>query len=185
VFGMLFAVAVAWWNLVGEVRGPLRRLADHPGLCWLGAGMLYAVQLLARSPSSQFSRGNPVSEMTVNTVMPLIAALVVAPVVLAPTGGGWIRTALGSRPIASIGTVSYGIYLWHTVVILQVYYWITDGSLPRSATILAVLVVALTAVAAIVSYVVVESPMMRWSARVSRSRFRGAPPSATAVGVSA
>jgi peptidoglycan/LPS O-acetylase OafA/YrhL len=48
----------------------------------------------------------------------LVALCVVAPAVIVPAERqGWSLRAIGSRPLAYIGMLSYGIYLWHYAVI--------------------------------------------------------------------
>lgn len=107
--------------------------------------------------------------LTRNTLMPVVAFLVVAPIALAPGGSGAIRAVLRSPVLVVVGTVSYGIYLWHLIATYQVATWITEGSLPRSALVEVLLVVVLTAATATLSYFFVERPFIRWSATVGRS----------------
>jgi peptidoglycan/LPS O-acetylase OafA/YrhL len=47
----------------------------------------------------------------------VVAACVVAPAVFVPAGRSWSLRMIGSRPLAFVGMVSYGIYLWHYAVI--------------------------------------------------------------------
>jgi peptidoglycan/LPS O-acetylase OafA/YrhL len=108
----------------------------------------------------------PMTQMIVTTVFPLAAALIVLPVALDPFGGG-LRRVLRSRPLVMIGAISYGIYLWHLTAIRWTREWIANGSIPRSALLQAFLVVGITALAATFSFVVVERPLMRWSARLA------------------
>ena len=46
----------------------------------------------------------------------LAAAAIIAGIVGAPDG--WVATALGWRPLAAVGTISYGLYLWHWPVFI-------------------------------------------------------------------
>jgi peptidoglycan/LPS O-acetylase OafA/YrhL len=46
-----------------------------------------------------------------------VATCVVAPAVFVPVDRSWSLRAIGSRPLAYIGKLSYGIYLWHYAVI--------------------------------------------------------------------
>src|SRR5438552_922855 len=46
-------------------------------------------------------------------IAPMFAVLVVAPTALGNQRRGRLRAVLASRPIAFVGIVSYGIYLWH------------------------------------------------------------------------
>ena len=47
----------------------------------------------------------------------MVATCVVAPAVIVPAGRSWSLRVIGSRPLAYVGMLSYGIYLWHYAVI--------------------------------------------------------------------
>jgi peptidoglycan/LPS O-acetylase OafA/YrhL len=47
----------------------------------------------------------------------VVALALLAPAVLGTGGGGAVRRALGWRPLAWVGLVSYGLYLWHLDVL--------------------------------------------------------------------
>jgi peptidoglycan/LPS O-acetylase OafA/YrhL len=165
--GMLLAVAAAWVATGGRVPAPVRWLAGHAGVAWTAGFGAYAVVALT-APFPAPGLPNPaVSQMLVTTVFPLAAALIVLPVALEPAGGG-LRTVLRSAPFVAAGTVSYGIYLWHLIVIRWTQVWIEDGTIPHSAALQTVLVVAITGVIATLSYLAVERPLMRWSRQFSR-----------------
>lgn len=167
--GMALAVTTVWFERSEASARVLRWFQARVWPAWIGALVLYRLVLFAHFPRPG-TMVSPGTHMLVNTVLPVAAALVVAPVVLVPGGTGLGRRLLGTRVAVAAGTVSYGIYLWHLTVVRQVSIWIADRTLPRSASIEVVLVLALTAIAATASYVVVEAPMMRWSARVGRRR---------------
>jgi peptidoglycan/LPS O-acetylase OafA/YrhL len=93
-----------------------------------------------------------------------IAAAVVVAMALTARGRSW---ALFARVVAPLGTISYGIYLYHWVVLrvlvdrhvypLDVPGW---AGLPAKVG----LAIALTLPLAALSYWVVERPAMRWAA---------------------
>jgi peptidoglycan/LPS O-acetylase OafA/YrhL len=62
------------------------------------------------------------------------------------------------KPLAMAGTISYGIYLWHSVIFraLNVYAVTIDPFL----TIVIVLSVSA------LSWIVIEQPMIKWSKRL-------------------
>jgi peptidoglycan/LPS O-acetylase OafA/YrhL len=81
---------------------------------------------------------------------------------------------LGSAPLRALGTLSYGVYLWHYPVIywLQLHHEFPDRFGPALARIL-----PLTFAAAAVSWFAVERQILRLSTRALRRRRepRGAP----------
>lgn len=93
-------------------------------------------------------------------------ALVLAAVV---AGGGRVQRGLGARPLAALGAVSYGIYLWHVPLLLagRSLGLLPAGFLPRLA------VAAPVALAAgWVSWRAIERPSIEWAARIgSRPRW--------------
>jgi peptidoglycan/LPS O-acetylase OafA/YrhL len=74
---------------------------------------------------------------------------------------GWLKL----RPLAWVGLVSYGVYLWHLPLILAARQaQALPGALaPRLAVVLAV-----TLAVAAVSWYCVERPVIRWAARDRR-----------------
>jgi peptidoglycan/LPS O-acetylase OafA/YrhL len=80
-------------------------------------------------------------------------------VVRAVTGGppGLVARALATPPLRALGIISYGVYLWHWPVIV----YLTDDRAHLDGIALDLLRVAVTLVAATVSYLVVERPIRR------------------------
>ena len=102
-----------------------------------------------------------------------VRAFLLLPAVFGDARGGWPRRALGNRVIAWLGLVSYGVYLWHTTLMV----WFHDNEVPDwlpSSPFLALLLptaAAATACAAL-SYYLVERPALRFKDRGSSSRRR-------------
>jgi acetyltransferase len=83
--------------------------------------------------------------------------------VAAPGFGRWLTAA----PLRLLGTLSYGIYLWHYPAIRffrAEQWWPMDG-LAKFA-----LVFGFAAGAAAISWYCVERPVLRWSGRVIERR---------------
>ena len=90
-------------------------------------------------------------------------ALVVIALVATPHFGRW----LASAPLRLLGTLSFGIYLWHYPAIRffrAEQWWPMDGLAKFG------LVFGFAATAAAVSWYCVERPVLRWSARVIDKR---------------
>jgi peptidoglycan/LPS O-acetylase OafA/YrhL len=99
----------------------------------------------------------------------LPAAAGFALVLAAVVAGGGAAAALGSRPLAAIGVVSYGVYLWHVPLLLAGR---SLGLLP-AAFVPRLLVAAPVALAlGWLSWRAIERPSIEWAARVgSRPRW--------------
>lgn len=75
--------------------------------------------------------------------------------------GGWLHRALTRPAVRAVGRVSYGVYLWHFPVFLGVVHAWPDG--PGSARV--AVAVAVTALAVVTSWTVVERPVLAWARR--------------------
>jgi peptidoglycan/LPS O-acetylase OafA/YrhL len=111
----------------------------------VGAAFVVAVAVSALTPEMQFTWGA--------TGVALGAAAVIGHVVTAPEGA-WAR-ALSVRPLVAVGRISYGLYLWHFPVTFVVGDRL-PGAVGRSVG-----VVAVSLVAAALSYRLVEQPILR------------------------
>ena len=97
----------------------------------------------------------------------LVAALLVAPAALGREYRGVALRVLDCRPAVLVGTVSYGVFLWHYQWIARVQEW---GGFDwfRSARTLTVFVIvlALSLATAAASWLIVERPLLRYKNRV-------------------
>lgn len=103
VFAAGMALAVVSAAALDERARPPRSAS----LAWLLAAAAYAAVVLWR-PEDPGARA-----FAEHQLHGLIAIALLAPAVLGARGGGAIRRALAWRPLAWIGLVSYGLYLWH------------------------------------------------------------------------
>ena len=172
--GMAAGVAVAWRDGGGQLPGWLRGLADRWLVCWLCAGWGYVVlSVLGAVATYPFQRGEVAAVSFVRYQLGgVIAVLFLLPALLGTPGrsriDGWLRTPL----MVWLGTVSYGIYLWHLVWM----EWLVGVTGIRAFWPLLALTLLLTLPAAAVSWYVLERPLLRlkdgW-----RRRPRPTPPS--------
>ena len=116
----VLSVAAAEQNL----RSPaLQVVTDHSGLCWLGAAACLAGIVAVLHPNGLLD-----IILTLRTQQPLartlgsialtagLMTLLVAPAVFGDTAGGLPRRVLRAPWLVWIGTISYGIYLWHLTI---------------------------------------------------------------------
>ena len=173
--GMLLAVAheavarqpvpPTWWTRLGSSAAPW----------FLVAAIAYALLCgpVGIKPTEPFSV-TWIQQFEQLLLQTLIAACVVAPAVIVHAGRSWSLRAIASRPLAFVGMLCYGIYLWHYAVI----EWLVRrvgcdpsglSSCPAgvhfSFVKVAVAAVPLSIAAGAVSWYVVERPMIRFAHR--------------------
>jgi peptidoglycan/LPS O-acetylase OafA/YrhL len=95
------------------------------------------------------------------TLYGLFAFFMVAPAVFGPQERGVIRGLLRTRVLVLIGVVSYGVYLWHEAAQALFYRWTGDRLFTVPLWELAGAVTAMAVLAATLSYVLVERPVLR------------------------
>jgi peptidoglycan/LPS O-acetylase OafA/YrhL len=147
--GMVLAVI----SVRGAVPRPLAFLARHPGLSWL----LAAAALLAGARHSvAFTPAQYLLRHVLNSV---VALALIVPAVFGDLRQGALRRVLGHRILLYLGLVSYGVYLYHFAVLIQLRRWgIEDARawilVPAGAVLLASL-----------SYYLVERPALTLKSR--------------------
>lgn len=168
--GMALAVASAAAQVRGREPGGLARtLGERPGIAWLAAVCCYAGVVTLRYPYG-FDPPTVDQEVLRQVLFGFVAALVVAPGVFGPQDEGAVRRVLRWRPLVGAGIVSYGIYLWHLTVMIELD---EPGSFlsPPSFLGLTLWTAAIATAVATVSWFVVERPLLR---RVRRPQARAA-----------
>lgn len=118
--GMLLAAVAAALTRPGR-DARVRRAFGMTGIWWSLAAVLYVV--LARyvvdaPPTILYGvTGSPRVLFARDLIQVAIAVLLVGSVVFADPARSRVVRLLTWRPLAAIGLVSYGIYLWHTTVL--------------------------------------------------------------------
>ncbi|HEY5334531.1 MAG TPA: hypothetical protein VIJ71_00760, partial [Mycobacteriales bacterium] len=89
----------------------------------------------------------------------LFAFMLLMPAVFGPPGRGLVRRLLVSRLLSLLGLISYGIYLWHQLVIAEVQKYVPswrvlDSPYPQ----LAGTVLGIATAVSVVTYLLVERP---------------------------
>ncbi|MFF0739934.1 acyltransferase family protein [Streptomyces sp. NPDC004111] len=169
-----FAAGMALAVLAARPDGPpaaVRRLVRRPWWCWGVALLAYVV--VSTPVSGSTLRYPTVAEALVEHLLYLVVAVaLIAPLALGSGTGGPARLLAGRVP-AWLGRVSYGLFLWHMVVV-EGWLRIT-GQRAGSAEfwVLFPVTVLLTVALAGLAHYAIERP-------VSRLRGRHAAPPATA-----
>lgn len=171
--GMALAALSAWYQRVGRLPRPFTR----PGaatVCWAAAAAMYWVVStrlgMSRNPLHARTTGMDLAE---HFYYGLFALFLLLPAVFTPPRRGWVQRLLCSRVMASLGLVSYGLYLWHQIVIDELVAWTPWKifQIPLGPFLLAA--AGVTALVAGVTHVLVERPFIalghdwarRWRAR--------------------
>ena len=161
--GMLLAVLSAASGRDDNLAARTNRLGRYPALSWAIALTLYVY--LAWRPY-HFLGSTPSELMWDRALKIPIALLLVLPAVFGDQREGVLRRMLSAAPVAYLGLVSYGIYLWHARVTAFIA---TSDALNKHGAIYAIgtLVLAYGATVAIASasFFVVERPVFRLARR--------------------
>ena len=177
-FGMTMAVLSARWHAAEAATRPaaLRALDRRPAMAWLGGAALLLLVSRIGLPTvapQWYSVGDWLWE---HILYGLIAVAFCLPCMLGRLDPRSIpHRVLTWAPIAWLGLISYGIFLWHhplTEKFVGVQDWVPQGSF-----VLYTLVVAAAAtVCATASYYLVERPLLRFKdPRPPPPRDRSAP----------
>jgi peptidoglycan/LPS O-acetylase OafA/YrhL len=97
-----------WWNTLGASAVP-----------WFAAAAI-AYWIICKHLGIKPTEAvfiTSTQQWTQHLLQTVVATCVVAPAVFVPAGRSWSLRVIGSRPLAYIGMLSYGIYLWHYAVI--------------------------------------------------------------------
>jgi len=163
-FGMGLAVVSAALGPGGRGHRIADWIADRPGLCWAAAGaLLIGGGLWLPRTFHTYSLPQYAGELL---IYGLFSLLLVLPAVLGRDDGGWPRRFLVSPPLAWLGLISYGIYLYHATPLGELATHGATTWLPIGGS-LSLLVFSLpVAIAfAAVSYYVVERPFLKLKER--------------------
>lgn len=157
-------LAYTFWFALGmgmALISVAREGSERPGSP-VGAGALWAAALALYVGICFWLPDTPflfetAQIFTAYSVFGVICLLVMLPAVLGVAPGGIPARFLALRPVAWIGLVSYGIFLWHIAVIRWVNAVDPDlGFIPLLAVVLAI-----TIPIAAASYYVLERPLLR------------------------
>jgi peptidoglycan/LPS O-acetylase OafA/YrhL len=131
------------------------------GASWLLAAAAFAGAANVGLPSDGTS-GTVGEDLARQVLFGALALFLVAPVALGRSDSPLVVRLLGLPVVAAVGTVSYGVFLWHFDWVEQLVEWGALDWWPaaRTPTVLA-LAGALALATAALSWVVLERPLLR------------------------
>lgn len=161
--GMLLAVAISWRDLGKRLPTALRQLANTGWLSWTIAALIYLILVVIRQSAPDVASGankETLAQVSIRMLLNGLAAFFfLLPGIVGTSDRSWVRLSLSSVVPAYLGTISYGIYLWHKVWL----EWLVAGPDVRwSFWPLLAVVFTLTVVVASASWFLAERPLMRF-----------------------
>ncbi len=157
-----------WWRLLGASALPWFAIAAFA--YW------YLCDKIGIDPTAAFGI-TAHQQFEQHLLQTLVAVCVVAPAVIVPHGRSWSLNVIASRPLAFVGMVSYGIYLWHYAVIEWLVrrlgcnpasLRVCPASLQWSFVKVLAAAIPLSILVGAVSWYAVERPMIRIAHRYRR-----------------
>jgi peptidoglycan/LPS O-acetylase OafA/YrhL len=163
--GMLLAVLSVWFAEHGaEPRWLRHRLM--PWISWAGAAVTYVIVSHVVTNHSILYFVVPRVNIEKQTLYGIFAFLLLLPAVFGPQDRSAIRRLLRSWPMASLGVISYGIYLWHLPLANEVLSWTGWQPGEEPFWLLAIAVLAVSIAFASASYFGLERPVLRIKNRI-------------------
>jgi peptidoglycan/LPS O-acetylase OafA/YrhL len=148
---------------------PLALIAARPALCWAGGLCVYLITVLAFTDAPFVFAFDSSQYVMLNVIQGIGATLFFLPAIFANPNRGLPARVLGHPFLMWTGVISYGLLLWHGTVAVML------GSLFGSGegfwtVLIAEIVIAVPL--AILSYNLVERPLMKFKYRPLREVLR-------------
>lgn len=180
--GMAAAVLTARAPFSNPWHTTMQRITANAEVLWAAAAALLLWYLVRVGPPDLTQLTDPngayrgVYWQQRQFVFGLFSMLLLAPLVLAIRPDGVVRRSLRLRPVVWMGTVSYGLYLWHLPIMERAARFNGSGVSESATAILSTggtraflyyLLIGLTVgcVFAVVSWTSVERPVLRGATR--------------------
>jgi peptidoglycan/LPS O-acetylase OafA/YrhL len=180
--GMLLAVVQARLSLPGPpprsaVHGRLRSMAHDPVTSLLAAALLFAIAATPVAGKYFFDgkfgpdTAGPWAILAKHYLYAGCAFFLLLPLVLG-SADHWYPRAMASPLMRRLGTISYGIFLWHLLVLSVLASLFGLGVFQGGFWLLWPTTVLVTCAVAGLSWVVLEKPILSWAHRGGAVRLR-------------
>jgi peptidoglycan/LPS O-acetylase OafA/YrhL len=169
--GMALAVLSVW--IEGRDSSPAAfRLVDRwPVLCWAGALVAFWVVSTQIGLDGGFPRPDEIGYLAEHMLYLLVGFLLFLPAVFGDPGRGAVRKLLANPVLAYLGTISYGIFLYHLAVIEQLKDWdLNSIGFIHPYILWPTVTLILASAIATVSWYAIERPALSLKRRLSGRR---------------
>ena len=126
--GMLLAAGSLFTRpLRRPASGVARFLGDYPGVAWAIAFAAYVVATQMHIDAGELTPVSGLEAVVLSVVLGVAALLLLVPAVFGVQSHGVIRRFLRARVMVFLGTIAYGLYLWHVPFKNLVLRWTKHG----------------------------------------------------------
>ncbi|CAI8304974.1 MAG: Uncharacterised protein [Acidimicrobiales bacterium AG-410-I20] len=161
--GMVLAVISAWETKQPKVRKVTEFFVRQPFLWWvIGATLFWLVSTqlnLPRGFGGEPWYMNLKTQMARQTLYWIIGACLLIPLVFKSNGTNKVLNFFSSRPMAYLGSISYGIYLWHQGFLTWAHSWLNWSELTGNFFSLLAISICGSVLVAGLSYRFLEEPL--------------------------
>lgn len=134
-------------------------LRSWPTVSWAVALALFCGDYALTHAVGQI--GYSAVQLGIHVLYGLIALFLLLPAVFGEADGGPVRRLLGTRMLSFVGLISYAFYLYHSIVIAQLNRFASDHGIGARYAFVVVLSLVVSMLCAVVSFYVLERPLMR------------------------
>jgi peptidoglycan/LPS O-acetylase OafA/YrhL len=173
-FALGMGLAVISASLQGSAERPraIAFIERRPWAPWLLAlGFFVLVSKGIGISGYKFAQLSVAQNVGEHLLYAAVALCLLLPAVFGDRSGGWPRVVLANRWLATLGLISYGVFLWHLTLAIKLSGEGASGWLPIGRFLsLTLIALAVSIPVAAVSYLLLERPLLRLKYRQGRAQ---------------